>query len=99
MALSSLSSGQKERYDQTIGAPIEGLARMAKDWVVPPDGRFHSENGGIEIGLGVIDSGARGWGNDKGRKRARVEVVSRTGGIKVDVVSRNIRAVQLLMSG
>lgn len=60
---------------------------MAKDWVVPPDGKFQSENGGIEIGLGVIDSGMQDWGNDKGRKRARVEVTSRMGGIKVDIVS------------
>jgi len=87
IALSGLSSGPKERYDSTIGAPIDGLARMAKEWVVPPDGRFHSENGGIELAIGVIDSGMQGWGRDKGRKRARVEVMSKSGGIKVDVVS------------
>jgi hypothetical protein len=60
---------------------------MAKDWVVSPDARFQSENGGIEIGLGVIDSGAQSWGSEKSRRRARVEVMSRTGGIKVDLVS------------
>ena len=88
IALSGLSSGPKESYDQTIGAPIDGLARAAKDWIVAPDGKFMSENGGIELGIGIVDSGAGGWGKDKGRRRARIEVTSKHGGIKVDVVSR-----------
>jgi hypothetical protein len=87
IALSGLSSGQKTKYDSTIGAPIDGVAKMAKDWVVPPDGRFVTEAGGIEVGLGIIDSGGEGWGKEKSRRRARIDVISRTGGIKVDVVS------------
>ncbi|OCF40825.1 hypothetical protein I317_05360 [Kwoniella heveanensis CBS 569] len=86
IALSGLSSGPKERYNSTIGAPIDGLARAAKDWAISPDGRFVSEHGGQELGVGIINSGGDGWGRDKGRKKARVEVVSKSGGIKVDVV-------------
>ncbi|WWC90816.1 uncharacterized protein L201_005753 [Kwoniella dendrophila CBS 6074] len=88
IALSGLSSGQKTNYNSTIGAPIDGLARMAKDWVVTPDARFISEHGGIELGLGIINSHQieESWAKDKGRKKARVEVTSRTGGIKVDLL-------------
>ncbi|WVQ99912.1 hypothetical protein IAU59_007055 [Kwoniella sp. CBS 9459] len=86
IALSGLSSGPKERYNSTIGAPIDGFARAAKDWAISPDGRFVSEHGGQELGVGIINSGGDGWGRDKGRKKARVEVVSKSGGIKVDVV-------------
>ncbi|WWC63179.1 uncharacterized protein I303_105779 [Kwoniella dejecticola CBS 10117] len=87
VALSGLSSGPKTRYDSTIGAPIDGLAKMAKEWVVTPDARFLSEHGGIELGLGIINSHqAEEWAKDKGRKKARVEVISRSGGIKVDIL-------------
>ncbi|WVF72699.1 hypothetical protein IAT40_007517 [Kwoniella sp. CBS 6097] len=86
IALSGLSSGSKEKYNSTIGAPIDGLARAAKDWAISPDGRFVSEHGGQELGVGIINSGGDEWGRDKGRKKARVEVVSKSGGIKVDVV-------------
>lgn len=88
VALSALSSGPKESYNEDIGAPIDGLARAAKEWIVPPDGRFFTEYGGMELGIGVIDSGVEGWGREKGRKRARVEAISKTGGIKVDIVSQ-----------
>ncbi|WVR07430.1 hypothetical protein IAU60_004471 [Kwoniella sp. DSM 27419] len=86
IALSGLASGPKEKYNSTVGAPIDGLARAAKDWAISPDGRFISEHGGQELGIGVINSGGDGWARDKGRKRARVEVVSKSGGIKVDLV-------------
>ncbi|WVW85742.1 hypothetical protein I302_107780 [Kwoniella bestiolae CBS 10118] len=93
IALSGLSSGPKEKYNSTIGAPIDGLAKMAKEWVVNPDARFIAEHGGIELGLGVINSlgtgtgaGQQDWERDKGRKKARVEASSRTGGIKVDLL-------------
>ncbi|WWC93630.1 hypothetical protein V866_000465 [Kwoniella sp. B9012] len=89
IALSGLSSGPKEKYNTTIGAPIDGLAKMAKEWVVTPDARFIAEHGGIELGLGVINSHnpqQQDWEKDKGRKKARVEVSSKTGGIKVDIV-------------
>ena len=59
---------------------------MAKEWAVAPDGRFVSENGGIELGIGIIDGGGTEWGRDKGRQKARIEVVSKYGGVKVDVV-------------
>ena len=84
-AMSSFNAGARENGNG--GSRMDELARMAKEWVAPPDGRFQSENGGIEIGLGVIDSGMQGWGRDKGRQRARVEVISKSGGIKVEVVS------------
>lgn len=87
IALSGLSTGPKTRYNSTIGAPIDGLARAARDWVVPADARFVSEIGGIEIGVAVIDSGVNEWGKEKGRKKARVEASSKQGGIKIDVVS------------
>jgi hypothetical protein len=86
MAFSGLSSGDKARYNNSTGAPADGVAKAAKEWVVPPDGRFISETGGIELGLGVVDSGAQGWGKEKGRKRARIEVMSKSGGIRVDLV-------------
>ncbi|ORY35442.1 hypothetical protein BCR39DRAFT_460967, partial [Naematelia encephala] len=86
IALTGLSSGPKTKYNATIGAPIDGLARMAKDWVVKPDARFVTEGGGIEVGVAVVDSGVEGWGREKGRKRARVECMSKAGGIKVDII-------------
>lgn len=86
-AMSGFNSGSKENGIGNGGTKMDELARMAKEWVAPPDGRFQSENGGVEIGLGVIDSGLQGWGRDKGRQRARVEVLSKSGGIKVEVVS------------
>jgi hypothetical protein len=87
MALSGLSSGEKTRYNTTTGAPIDGMAKMARSWFVAPDAKFSSEYGGIELSIAVIDgSSEEQWGSDKGRKKARVEVVSRQGGIKVDLV-------------
>jgi hypothetical protein len=90
VALTGLSSGPKTRFNTTTGAPIDGMARMAKDWFVKPDGKFTSESGAIELGLGVVNGVREGWGSDKGRKRARVEVISKSGGIKVDVVSPSL---------
>ncbi|KAK8854873.1 hypothetical protein IAR55_003612 [Kwoniella newhampshirensis] len=86
VALSGLSSGPKTTYNTTIGAPIDGLAKAAKEWIVSPDGRFISEHGGVELGVGVVNAGGDGWGKDKGRKKARVEVVSKSGGIKLDIL-------------
>lgn len=87
MALSGLASAPKSRFNTTIGAPIDGLAKLAKDWVIPADGKFVSEAGAIELGLGVVDCGSEGWGKEKGRKKARVEVQSKSGGVKIDLVS------------
>ncbi|WVQ81989.1 hypothetical protein IAT38_004116 [Cryptococcus sp. DSM 104549] len=98
VALSGLSSGPKTRYNATIGAPIDGVARMAKEWAISADGRFVSEHGGVELSLGVIRSGEarkspqgqgggdEEWGKDKGRKMARVEIVTKSGGVKVDLI-------------
>ena len=85
-ALSGLGNNSKEKYNRSVGTPIDGLAKKAQQWVVTPDGRFQSENGGIDLGVGIIDGGTQGWGRDKGRSRGRVEVTSRSGGIKVEVV-------------
>jgi hypothetical protein len=87
VALSGLSSGPKTRFNTTTGAPIDGMARMAKDWLIKPDGRFTSEGGAVELALGIIDCGGESWGKDKARKRARVDVATKSGGIKVDIVS------------
>ena len=80
-------------FNTTIGAPIDGLAREVKGWTIGADGKFSTEEGGIELGIGVIRSGrveGEGGkeGKDKGRKTARVEVNSKKGGVKVDVVSK-----------
>jgi len=88
VALTGLSSGQKSRYNSTVGAPIDGMARAARDWIVPADAKFVSEIGGIEVGVAVVDGGLDGWGKEKGRRRARVEAISKQGGIKIDVVCR-----------
>ena len=92
VALTGLSSGPKTRYNQTIGAPMDGLAKAAKEWIVPADAKFVSDLGGIEVGVAVIDGGGDGWGREKGRKKARVEAVSKAGGIKIDVVRTPMRA-------
>jgi len=86
IALTGLSSGPKTTYNQTIGAPVDGLAKAARDWIVPADARFVSETGGIEVGVAVVDGGGDAWGREKGRKRARVEASSKQGGIKIDIV-------------
>lgn len=69
------------------GGSVDGMAKLAKEWFVPPDARFTADKGPIELGIGVVDAGDNEWGREKGRKRARVEVVNRSGGIKVDLVS------------
>jgi hypothetical protein len=87
VALSGLSSGEKTRYNTATGAPIDGMAKLARSWFVAPDAKFSSEYGGIELSLAVVDgSEEEKWGSEKGRKKARVEVVSRQGGIRVDLV-------------
>ena len=87
IALTGLSSGPKTLYNQTIGAPIDGMAKAAKGWLLTVDGKFETEKGGIELALGIVDSGVQGWALENGRKMARVEVKSRSGGIKIDLVS------------
>lgn len=90
MALSGLASGEKNRYSTTTGAPIDGMAKLARSWFVAPDAKFTSEYGGIELSLAVVDGSSEDqWGSDKGRKKARIEVTSRQGGIKVDMVSHS----------
>lgn len=87
MALSGLSSGEKTRYNTTTGAPIDGMAKLARSWFVAPDAKFTSEYGGIELSLAVVDGSSEDqWGSDKGRKKARIEVASRQGGIRIDMV-------------
>lgn len=94
MALSSLVSSSK---DTSTATQVDAATRKAKAWFVPPDGKFQSDKGAIELGLGVIDSGVKEgdkngtWGRDKGRRRARVEVLTRTGGVKLDLVSSAIK--------
>lgn len=83
VALSGFANGSNPKYN----AQMNDLAKVAKEWTVPPDARFVTDQGGIDVSLGVVDSSVEGWGRDKGRKKARVECVSRYGGIKVEVVS------------
>lgn len=89
MALSNLAA--KEVKNGSGSANVEGMARMAKGWFVPPDGKFVADKGAVELGIGVIDCGGRegeeGWGREKGRRKARVEVSTRSGGVKLDLVS------------
>lgn len=93
IALSGLSSGPKTRYNSTTGAPIDGIASAAKGLFVKPDARFHAEDGAVELAIGVVDArGTAGQmqtpaGKDPRRKRARVDVITRGGGVKVDLVS------------
>ena len=87
MALSGIAGGEKTGWNSTTGAPMDGMARLAKEWFLTPDGRFTGDKGPIELGVGVVDAGETGWGREKGRKRARVEVINKAGGIKVDLVS------------
>jgi hypothetical protein len=99
VALSGLSSGEKTRYNATTGAPIDGMAKLARSWFVAPDAKFSSEYGGIELSLAVIDgSEEEKWGSEKGRKKARVEVISRQGGIRVDLVRYHEGEAQLIIS-
>lgn len=85
--LSGLASGPKTRFNTTTGAPIDGMAQLAKDWFVAPDAKFSSEQGGIELSLAIVDgSSEEEWGSDKGRKKARIDIGSKLGGIKVDLV-------------
>jgi hypothetical protein len=109
-ALSSAGSGSKRKRLPTGASSVTkdgvvGMARMAKEWLVPADARFTSDAGGVEVGVAVVDQFASGssaagtgnaglgmagggedWGKDMGRTRARVEVVTKSGGVKVDVV-------------
>ena len=86
-AFSAASSGKRKRFSTTTGAPLDGVARELKEWIVPPDGRFIAEHGPVEISLGVVDSGMEGWGKEKARKKARIDVVTKAGSVKVDIVS------------
>ena len=96
IALTGLSSGSKTRYNSSVGAPIDGLARAAKEWIVPADAKFVSELGGIEVGVAVVDGGGDAWGKEKGRKKARVEAISKQGGIKIDLVSTGFLRTRLM---
>lgn len=80
-------------------AQVDGIAKVAKEWFVPPDARFLADRGAIELGLGVIDSGEEGWGREKGRRRARIEVISRNGAIKLDLVSTQRFAYRIKTPG
>jgi hypothetical protein len=57
-----------------------------------PKTRFNTTTGApidgmARMALGIIDCGGESWGKDKARKRARVDVATKSGGIKVDIVS------------
>lgn len=62
--------------------PIGGL------WDVPPDGRFVAEDGAVDLTLGVVDGNRAGLPGE--RTRAKMEVVSRDGEVKVDLVCRTL---------
>ncbi|KAL1408722.1 hypothetical protein Q8F55_005535 [Vanrija albida] len=84
-ALSGASAYPKERFNPTTGAPIDGMAKLAKGWVVPPDGRFETERGGVSVAIGVVDAVGEGV-EAKGRTKARVDVASKKGGVLVDLI-------------
>lgn len=89
-ALSGASAYPKERFNTTTGAPIDGMAKVAKGYLVPPDGRFETDKGGIGVSVAVVDAVGEETA-DKGRTKARVDVASKKGGVQVDLVSLQVR--------
>lgn len=89
-------------FNWTTGAPISGMAALAKSYILPPDVRVGAENGGVTLRLGVVEEARDGGvgqeykakeheqeGKDskaKGRTKARVEVTTSRGGVELDVV-------------
>jgi hypothetical protein len=43
-------------FNWITGAPVNGLARIAKKHILPPDAVFESENGGVSLKIGVVDA-------------------------------------------
>lgn len=99
-ALSAVEAYPEQDFNWTIGAPIGGLGGLAKHYVLRPDAKFQTENGGISLTLAVVDERGGGVpspaptpGPDgttppkvkQGRTKARVEVRSDRGGILVDL--------------
>lgn len=98
-ALSAVEAYPEQDFNWTIGAPIGGLGGLAKHYVLRPDAKFQTVDGGISVTLSVIDE--RGGGvpspaptpgpdgqptkTKQGRTKARVEVRSDRGGILVDL--------------
>lgn len=99
-ALSAVEAYPEQDFNWTIGAPIGGLGGLAKHYVLRPDAKFQTENGGISLTLAVVDERGGGVpspaptpGPDgtippkvkQGRTKARVEVRSDRGGILIDL--------------
>lgn len=99
-ALSAVEAYPEQDFNWTIGAPIGGLGGLAKHYVLRPDAKFQTENGGISLTLAVVDERGGGVpspaptpgpdGNTppkvkQGRTKARVEVRSDRGGILIDL--------------
>lgn len=95
-ALSTLQKYPDGTFNWTTGAPIGGMAGLAKQYVLPPDIKVTGENGNVWLRVGIVDE-RRAIGsveeeegkNKKGksRSRGRVDVVTNRGGVVVEVVS------------
>lgn len=53
--MSAASAYPDGSFSWTTGAPIGGIAQLARQYIVPPDARFVSEKGGMSLELGVVD--------------------------------------------
>lgn len=107
--LSAVEAYPEHDFNWTIGAPIGGLGGLAKHYVLRPDAKFETENGGITLTLAVVDEVGGGVpltppadesapAPPKGRTKARVEVRSDKGGILIDMKELDAnRQVDLLV--
>lgn len=94
-ALSSLERfpDTGKSFNLTTGAPVSGMARLAKSYLIPPDVRVTAENGNVTLRLGVVDSHAGGHAEHEaedhkepeGRSKGRVEVTTKRGGVYIEI--------------
>lgn len=89
-------------FNLTTGAPIGGMAALAKKYALPTDAAFESDKGGISLSIAVIDQDGGGLSSPatsedgsqsptrsklpKKRTNARVQVTTQKGGVKFDIV-------------
>jgi len=75
--LTGLSAYPDEGFNWTTGAPISGVAKLAKSYILPPDATFESEKGGLSLKIGVVDESGGKAGGMADREEAEEE--ARTG--------------------
>lgn len=88
----SAPATKRKRRASSAQQQLQPMAINA-NWDVPPDGRFVAEDGAVDLTLGVVDAhkplpASAGMAGMPGeRTKAKIEVVSRDGEVKVDLVS------------